>query len=121
MVLVLLTHRVYLSGNTVKTYSTQDKTGIFKGKIDTPDEDSAKFKNVQNNYKDGTELVGNWGIDYGDGVKTTLVLKADKTFETYANGSYPNKDNYLTGTYQADVSSHQLTLMVEKELKMDKK
>ncbi|MGG8396202.1 DUF3994 domain-containing protein [Bacillus cereus] len=102
------------SGNTVKTYSTQDKTGIFKGKIDTPDEDSAKFKNVQNNYKDGTELVGNWGIDYGDGVKTTLVLKADKTFETYANGSYPNKDNYLTGTYQADVSSHQLTLMVEK-------
>ncbi|MRB31468.1 DUF3994 domain-containing protein, partial [Bacillus thuringiensis] len=56
----------------------------------------------------------NWGIDYGDGVKTTLVLKADKTFETYANGSYPNKDNYLTGTYQADVSSHQLTLMVEK-------
>ncbi|MDF9661351.1 DUF3994 domain-containing protein, partial [Bacillus cereus] len=27
------------SGNKVKTYSTQDKTGIFKGKIDTPDED----------------------------------------------------------------------------------
>ncbi|EOP60266.1 hypothetical protein IKQ_06015 [Bacillus cereus VDM053] len=102
------------SGNEVKTYSTQDKTGIFKGQIDTPDESSAKFKNVQNNYKDGTELVGNWGIDYGNGVKTTLVLKADKTFETYANGSYPNKDNYLTGTYQADVASHQLTLMVEK-------
>ncbi|MDH4422607.1 DUF3994 domain-containing protein [Bacillus cereus] len=102
------------SGNEVKTYSSQAKTGIFKGQIDTPDESSAKFKNVQNNYKDGTELVGNWGIDYGDGVKTTLVLKADKTFETYANGSYPNKDNYLTGTYQADVASHQLTLVVEK-------
>ncbi|PFK43199.1 hypothetical protein COI93_10245 [Bacillus cereus] len=102
------------SGNEVKTYSSQAKTGIFKGQIDTPDESSAKFKNVQNNYKDGTELVGNWGIDYGNGVKTTLVLKADKTFETYANGSYPNKDNYLTGTYQADVASHQLTLVVEK-------
>ena len=102
------------SGNEVKTYSSQAKTGIFKGQIDTPDESSAKFKNVQNNYKDGTELVGNWGIGYGNGVKTTLVLKADKTFETYANGSYPNKDNYLTGTYQADVASHQLTLVVEK-------
>nr|WP_044443221.1 DUF3994 domain-containing protein [Bacillus mycoides] len=102
------------SGNQVKTYDSQAKTGIFKGQIDTPDESSAKFKNVQNNMKDGTELVGNWGIDYGNGVKTTLVLKDDKTFVTYANGSYPSKDNTVSGTYQADVASKQLMLVVEK-------
>ncbi|WP_412675408.1 DUF3994 domain-containing protein, partial [Bacillus mycoides] len=102
------------SGSQAKTYSSQAKTGIFGGQIDTPDESSSKYKNVQNNLKTGTELIGNWGIDYGNGVKTTLVLKGDKTFESYANGSYPNKDNSLSGTYQVDISSKQLMLVVEK-------
>ncbi|EJQ37390.1 hypothetical protein IEE_05322 [Bacillus cereus BAG5X1-1] len=102
------------SGNQVKTYDSQAKTGIFKGQIDTPDSSSSKFKNVQNNLKDGTELIGNWAIDLGNGLKTTLVLKGDKTFVTYVNGSYPSEDNILTGTYDVSIDAKQLTLVMEK-------
>ncbi|MGF2716195.1 DUF3994 domain-containing protein [Bacillus cereus] len=105
------------SGNEVKSYDSKAKTGIFQGQIDSSDESSKKYKNVQDNLKDGTEVIGNWGIDYGDGVKTTLVLKADKTFETYANGSYPSKDNTVSGTYEAIVNAKQLELKVEKATK----
>ncbi|MDY7288361.1 hypothetical protein ROR58_19230, partial [Acinetobacter baumannii] len=33
------------------------------------------------------------------------------------DGSYPNKDNYLTGTYAVDVPSFQLSLKVTKAVK----
>ncbi|HDR3890535.1 TPA: DUF3994 domain-containing protein, partial [Bacillus cereus] len=102
------------SNNQAKTYDNQATTGIFKGQIDTPDSSSSKYKNVQNNLKDGTEVIGNWAIDLGQGVKTTLVLKGDKTFVTYVNGSYPSEDNILTGTYTVDLASKQLTLVMDK-------
>lgn len=76
-----------------------------------------QYKNVQNNLKDGTEIIGNWGIDFGNGVKTTLVLKGDKTFVTYANGSYPSEDNILSGTYKVDVNAKQVMLVVDKAKK----
>ncbi len=29
----------------------------------------------------------------------SLILKGDKTFETYGKGEYPNKKNYIEGTW----------------------
>ncbi|MEB8676030.1 DUF3994 domain-containing protein, partial [Bacillus cereus] len=39
--------------------------------------------NVMKNVKDGTELIGNWGFQGTDGFNMSLILKGDKTFETY--------------------------------------
>ncbi len=47
--------------------------------------------NVMKNVKDGTELIGNWGFQGTDGFNMSLILKGDKTFETYGKGEYPNK------------------------------
>lgn len=47
--------------------------------------------NVMKNVKDGTELIGNWGFKGADGFIMSLILKGDKTFETYGKGEYPNK------------------------------
>ena len=46
------------------------------------------------NVKDGTELIGNWGFQGTDGFNMSLILKGDKTFETYGKGEYPNKKLY---------------------------
>ncbi|WP_422109961.1 DUF3994 domain-containing protein [Bacillus pseudomycoides] len=106
------------SVSQTKTSDSQAKTGIFEGTtIGTQEERDMQYKNVQNNLKDGTEIIGNWGIDFGNGVKTTLVLKGDKTFVTYANGSYPSEDNILSGTYKVDVNAKQVMLVVDKAKK----
>ncbi|PEP34094.1 hypothetical protein CN575_13435 [Bacillus wiedmannii] len=105
------------TGIQAQTDKSQAKTGVFVGTVGTSEELGINYGNMEKNIKDGTEIIGNWGIDYGSGIKTTLVLKGDKTFESYANGSYPNKDNYLTGTYAVDVPSFQLSLKVTKEVK----
>ncbi|OOZ90729.1 DUF3994 domain-containing protein [Bacillus cereus] len=105
------------TGSQAQTDKSQAKTGVFVGTVGTSEELGINYENMQKNIKDGTEIIGNWGIDYGSGIKTTLVLKGDKTFESYADGSYPNKDNYLTGTYAVDVPSFQLSLKVTKAVK----
>lgn len=105
------------AGSQAETDKSQARTGVFVGTKGTSEELGINPANMKKYIKDGTELVGNYGIDYGNGVKTTLVLKGDKTFETYGMGSYPSKQNYITGTYKVDVPSLQLSLKISKAIK----
>ncbi|MDM5194268.1 DUF3994 domain-containing protein [Bacillus hominis] len=105
------------TGSQAETDKSQARTGVFVGTVGTSEELGINYTNMKNYIKDGTEIIGNWGIDFGSGVKTTLVLKGDKTFESYANGSYPEKRDFLTGTYEVDVPSFQLSLKVTQALK----
>ncbi|PEJ57300.1 DUF3994 domain-containing protein [Bacillus toyonensis] len=72
--------------------------------------------NVMKNVKDGTELIGNWGFKGADGFNMSLILKGDKTFETYGKGEYPNKKNYIEGTWEYDKEAFTLYLHLNKRL-----
>ncbi|MGS2749083.1 DUF3994 domain-containing protein [Bacillus zanthoxyli] len=72
--------------------------------------------NVMKNVKDGTELIGNWGFKGADSFNMSLILKGDKTFETYGKGEYPNKKNYIEGTWEYDKEAFTLYLHLNKRL-----
>ncbi|MDM5428536.1 DUF3994 domain-containing protein [Bacillus mycoides] len=72
--------------------------------------------NVMKNVKDGTELIGNWGFQGTDGFNMSLILKGDKTFETYGKGEYPNKKNYIEGTWEYDKEAFTIYLHLNKRL-----
>ncbi|MGX5456362.1 DUF3994 domain-containing protein [Bacillus cereus] len=72
--------------------------------------------NVMKNVKDGTELIGNWGFKGTDGFIMSLILKGDKTFETYGKGEYPNKKNYIEGTWEYDKEAFTIYLHLNKRL-----
>ncbi|PEA97824.1 hypothetical protein CON66_02410 [Bacillus cereus] len=72
--------------------------------------------NVMKNVKDGTELIGNWGFQGTDGFNMSLILKGDKTFETYGKGGYPNKKNYIEGTWEYDKEAFTIYLHLNKRL-----
>ncbi|UYX50090.1 DUF3994 domain-containing protein [Bacillus thuringiensis] len=72
--------------------------------------------NVMKNVKDGTELIGNWGFKGTDGFNMSLILKGDKTFETYGKGEYPNKKNYIEGTWEYDKEAFTIYLHLNKRL-----
>ncbi|UNP79645.1 DUF3994 domain-containing protein [Bacillus mycoides] len=72
--------------------------------------------NVMKNVKDGTELIGNWGFQGTDGFNMSLILKGDKTFETYGKGEYPNKKNYIEGTWEYDKEAFTIYLYLNKRL-----
>ncbi|PGE13336.1 hypothetical protein COM64_25565 [Bacillus toyonensis] len=72
--------------------------------------------NVMKNVKDGTELIGNWGFKGADGFNMSLILKGDKTFETYGKGEYPNKKNYIEGIWEYDKEAFTLYLHLNKRL-----
>ncbi|CAH2463237.1 MULTISPECIES: DUF3994 domain-containing protein [Bacillus] len=72
--------------------------------------------NVMKNVKDGTELIGNWGFQGTDGFNMSLILKGDKTFETYGKGEYPKKKNYIEGTWEYDKEAFTIYLHLNKRL-----
>ncbi|QWU45844.1 DUF3994 domain-containing protein [Bacillus sp. NP247] len=72
--------------------------------------------NVMKNVKDGTELIGNWGFKGTDGFNMSLILEGDKTFETYGKGEYPNKKNYIEGTWEYDKEAFTIYLHLNKRL-----
>ncbi|PFD34321.1 hypothetical protein CN285_25775 [Bacillus cereus] len=72
--------------------------------------------NVMKNVKDGTELIGNWGFQGTEGFNMSLILKGDKTFETYGKGEYPNKKNYIEGTWEYDKEAFTIYLHLNKRL-----
>lgn len=72
--------------------------------------------NVMKNVKDGTEFIGNWGFQQSDGFIMSLILKGDKTFETYGKGEYPNKKNYIEGTWEYDKEAFIIYLHLNKRM-----
>lgn len=72
--------------------------------------------NVMKNVKDGTELIGNWGFQQSDGFIMSLILKGDKTFETYGKGEYPDKKNYIEGTWEYDKEAFTIYLHLNKRM-----
>ncbi|MGN4932250.1 DUF3994 domain-containing protein [Bacillus cereus group sp. MYBK14-1] len=59
--------------------------------------------------KNERSIVGKYGIDLGEGVKTILDLKDDMTFAFYKYGDFSSRDSLMKGTYELDVPSLQLT------------
>lgn len=64
--------------------------------------------------KDGKELIGIWGFNDPSGFMVSLILKEDKTFETYGKGEYPDKKNLLTGKWEYIPNTHTFVLHIEK-------
>jgi hypothetical protein len=54
---------------------------------------------IKNISEDGKELVGKWGAP---GSTPSIILNADGSYEGYANGTYPSKDNMFKGTWKFD-------------------
>ncbi len=72
---VILHRQTQLLVVRLKQIKAKQKLGVFVGTVGTSEELGINYENMQKNIKDGTEIIGNWGIDYGSGIKTTLVLK----------------------------------------------
>ncbi|MDM5186473.1 DUF3994 domain-containing protein [Bacillus sp. DX4.1] len=72
--------------------------------------------NVMKNVKDGTELIGNWGFQGSDGFVMSFVLNGNKTFESYGKGEYPNKKNYIEGTWEYDKETFRIHIHINKLL-----
>lgn len=87
---------------------------LTKGK----DGNQINYDTVQKNIIDGTELIGNWGVQTIDGFKISLILKGGnpKSFEVYNAGDYPNKTNHIEGTWEYDKNSLTLNLHITKQL-----
>lgn len=86
------------------------ETGMFKGIVGTDEELGINDTNTSRYIKNERSIVGKYGIDLGDGVKTIFDLEGDMTFAFYKYGDFPSRDNLMKGTYELDVPSLQLTL-----------
>lgn len=89
---------------------SQAETGMFKGIVGTDEELGINDSNTSRYIKNERSIVGKYGIDLGDGVKTIFDLKGDMTFAFYKYGDFPSRDNIMKGTYELDVPFLQLTL-----------
>ncbi|MEI4801702.1 DUF3994 domain-containing protein [Bacillus sp. FJAT-51639] len=85
---------------------------------DTSSGSGVDYDAVQKNVLDGTELIANWGVNRDDGFKPLFILKggSPKTFEVYTAGDYPNKTNYIEGTWEYDKSNMMLKLHISKQM-----
>ncbi|WP_180250230.1 DUF3994 domain-containing protein [Bacillus toyonensis] len=98
------------SPNSSQSDKSQAQTGMFKGTIGTDEELEINDSNTSRYIKNERSIVGKYGIDLGEGVKTILDLKGDMTFAFYKYGDFPSRDSLMKGTYELDVPSLQLTL-----------
>ncbi len=89
---------------------SQAETGMFKGIVGTDEELGINDSNTSRYIKNERSIVGKYGIDLGEGVKTILDLKDDMTFAFYKYGDFSSRDSLMKGTYELDVPSLQLTL-----------
>ncbi|ENQ3105753.1 DUF3994 domain-containing protein [Bacillus cereus] len=73
---------------------------------------------VKKNVLDGTELIANWGVTRDGKFNPLFILKggSPKTFEVYTAGDYPNKTNYIEGTWECDKSNMMLKLHISKQM-----
>lgn len=73
---------------------------------------------VKKNVLDGTELIANWGVTRDGKFNPLFILKggSPKTFEVYTAGDYPNKTNYIEGTWEYDKSNMMLKLHISKQM-----
>ncbi|MDZ5609387.1 DUF3994 domain-containing protein [Bacillus pseudomycoides] len=71
----------------------------------------------ENLSKDGKELVGTWGFDDPNGYIVSMVIHENGTFETYGKGEYPDKKNYLTGTWKYNPNGYAFTIHIEKSFR----
>ncbi|PGT57001.1 DUF3994 domain-containing protein [Bacillus thuringiensis] len=98
------------SPNSSQSDKSQAQTGMFKGIVGTDEELGINDSNTSRYIKNERSIVGKYGIDLGEGVKTILDLKGDMTFAFYKYGDFPSRDSLMKGTYELDVPSLQLTL-----------
>ena len=73
---------------------------------------------VKKNVLDGTELIADWGVTRDGKFNPLFILKggSPKTFEVYTAGDYPNKTNYIEGTWEYDKSNMMLKLHISKQM-----
>ncbi|SFC82112.1 protein of unknown function [Bacillus sp. 491mf] len=76
------------------------------------------YNAVKKNVLDGTELIANWGVTRDGKFNPLFILKggSPKTFEVYTAGDYPNKTNYIEGTWEYDKSNMMLKLHISKQM-----
>ncbi|PFV95918.1 hypothetical protein COL22_31240 [Bacillus thuringiensis] len=98
------------SPNSSQSDKSQAQTGMFKGIVGTDEELGINDSNTSRYIKNERSIVGKYGIDLGEGVKTIFYLKGDMTFAFYKYGDFPSRDSLMKGTYELDVPSLQLTL-----------
>ncbi|MDA2101653.1 DUF3994 domain-containing protein [Bacillus cereus] len=101
------------SPNSSQSDKSQAQTGMFKGIVGTDEELGINGSNTSRYIKNERSIVGKYGIDLGEGVKTILDLKGDMTFAFYKYGDFPSRDSLMKGTYELDVPSLQLTSVTE--------
>ncbi|EMA6343493.1 DUF3994 domain-containing protein [Bacillus cytotoxicus] len=95
-----------------------DGTVSNKETKDLDKKEGIDYDAVQSNVVDGTELIGNWGVQTTEGFKLIFILKggSSKTFEVYNAGDYPNKTNHIEGTWDYDKNSLTLNLHITKQM-----
>ncbi|PDZ73729.1 DUF3994 domain-containing protein [Bacillus pseudomycoides] len=110
----------YKAINSLKDKNTKvgDGTVSVKDIKDLDKKAGIDYDAVQKNVIDGTELIGNWGVQTSDGFKPSFILKggSPKIFEVYNAEEYPKKTNHIEGTWEYDKASLILKLHITKQM-----